>query len=117
MKPPAPRLRGNSDIVYIVMIVALIGVITAFLLDHLHTRHLLFATARERSMTAYELRQLKETSRHLRLEERIRESSVLREDAPEVYRRAPAERTLRGQMPSGETDAKKNASDSEAVVP
>lgn len=100
MKVPAPRLRGNSDIVYIVLIVAMVGVITGFLLDHLHTRHQLFSTARERSMTAYHVRQLKEESRHLRLEERIREASVTREEAPQIYKHAPTERTVRGALPA-----------------
>lgn len=99
MKVPAPRLRGNSDIIFILLTVVMVGVITGFLLDHLHTRHQLFATARERSMTAYHVRTLKEQSRHLRLEERIRAASVSRDEAPEGYRHAPADRTVRAMMP------------------
>src|SRR5699024_3278966 len=83
MNAPNPRLRGNRDVGYILLTVLVVGIITGFLLDHLHTRHLLFSVARERSMTAYEVRKLKEEARHLRLEERIREASVQREEAPE----------------------------------
>lgn len=107
MKVPVPRLRGNSDLVYIVLVVVVIAIITGFLLDHLHTRHQLFSTARDRSMTAYQVRQLKEESRHLRLEERIREAGVMREEAPKTYRHAPAERTVRGtprSLPSSAHD-------------
>lgn len=98
MNAPNPRLRGNRDIVYILLTVLVVGTITGFLLDHLHTRHLLFSVARERSMTAYEVRKLKEEARHLRLEERIREASVLREEAPDHYSFAPHDRTVRIQL-------------------
>lgn len=100
MNTPNPRLRGNSDILYILLIVTIVGIITGFLLDHLHTRHLLFSVARERSMTAYEVRKLKEEARHLRLEERIREASVVREEAKSTYQPAPAERTVRATLPA-----------------
>src|SRR5690625_3643953 len=99
MHAPKPRLRGNKDVLYILLVVAIVGIITGFLLDHLHTRHLLFSVARERSMTAYEVRKLKEEARHLRLEERIREASVQREEAPEHYDFAPQDRTLRIFLP------------------
>lgn len=115
MKTPDPRLRGNKDIAAILLIVTVVSVITGFLLDHLHTRHLLFAAARERSMVAYEVRQLKEEGRHLRLEERIREASVQRDEAPKSYRYAPLERTLRVMLP--EQPEHDNAADVDIDAP
>jgi|GEM_PF-7070016 len=99
MHAPKPRLRGNKDVLYILLVVAIVGVITGFLLDHLHTRHLLFSVAKERSMTAYEVRKLQEEARHLRLEERIREASVVRDEAPATYAPTPASRTVRAHLP------------------
>lgn len=83
----------------ILLIVCVVSIITGFLLDHLHTRHLLFAAARERSKVAYEVRQLKEEARHLRLEERIRQAGVQRQEAPSRFAHAPLERTLRVMLP------------------
>lgn len=89
-----PKLHGWNDIVYIIAIVSIVAVITGFLLEHLHTRHELFVTARERSLTAYRVRQLKEEARHLELEEKIRASQIKKEDAGKNSHRAPAERTV-----------------------
>lgn len=79
MRPP--RLRGNNDLIQILWVVAAVVTITLFLLGHLRTRRDLYSVARERSYTAFQSRELQEQARHLRLEERIREAGVRREEA------------------------------------
>lgn len=93
-----PRLRGNSDLMQVLVIALLVALITSFLLEHLRTRRELYAVARARSYAAFQSRELEEQARHLRLEERIREAGVRREEAPEGYIPAPAERTVRGVL-------------------
>lgn len=89
-----PRLRGHDDLLQILLIVAVVATISWFLLGHLRTRRELFSVARERSFSAYQVRDLEEQQRHLRLEERIREASVRREEAPAPYQPASAARTV-----------------------
>lgn len=89
-----PKLHGADDLFQTVLIVAVVATITWFLLGHLRARRELFSVARERSFSAYHLRELEEQGRHLRLEQRIREAGVRSAEAPSQYQPAPPERTL-----------------------
>jgi|SRR5690554_84976 len=100
-----PRLKGSNDLLQMLLIVAVVATITWFLLGHLRTRRALYAVARERSFSAYDLRELEEQGRHLRLEQRIREASVRREEAPSNYEPAPASRTLALPAPLAPVDS------------
>lgn len=91
-----PRhLKGVGDFVYVVLVAAAVAFITAFLMDHLRVRRALFNVAHERSMTAFRERQVREDTRHLLLEERIREAGVRREEAPSAYAAPKAEQLVR----------------------
>lgn len=81
----ARYLKGWTDIVQVLAVAAAVAFITSFLMDHLRVRRELFDVAHERSMTAFREREVREDTRHLLLEERIREASVRREEAPSAY--------------------------------